>query len=119
MATFDQGDIVRVPFPYTDRNIRQFRPALVLSDGARGDGSLLWVAMITSSEHRTWPGDVIIGAPMTRTNLPAPSMVRTAKIATIEVRDATLLGRLDPAGVKLVREHLSSGLGLHSDGLQA
>lgn len=31
------GDVVRVPFPYTDRPIRQHRPALVISRGGIGD----------------------------------------------------------------------------------
>ena len=35
MPSFEQGDIVRVPFPYTDRSTRQWRPALVVSAGGR------------------------------------------------------------------------------------
>lgn len=31
MPTFEQGEVVRVPFPYTDRETRQHRPALVVS----------------------------------------------------------------------------------------
>ena len=34
MPTFSQGDVVKVPFPYTDRPTRQSRPALVVSTGA-------------------------------------------------------------------------------------
>jgi hypothetical protein len=33
MATFSRGDVVKVPFPYSDRATRQFRPALVVSEG--------------------------------------------------------------------------------------
>lgn len=45
MPVFEQGDVVRVPFPYTDRATRQHRPALVVSAGGIGDGeALLWVA---------------------------------------------------------------------------
>ena len=93
MPDFDQGTIVRVPFPYTDRDTRQRRPALVVSNGAIGDGTrLLWVVMITSAENRPWAGDVAIpdyqGA-----GLPAPSMVRPVKIATIEARYAEPVGR--------------------------
>ena len=63
MRSFKQGDVIRVPFPYTDRSTRQHRPALVVSKGAIGDGeSLLWVAMITSAENRAWPGDVPFGS---------------------------------------------------------
>jgi len=64
MAAFSQGDVVKVPFPYTDRSTRQSRPALVVStpslENAHG---LLWVLMITSAENRGWPGDLAITNP--------------------------------------------------------
>ena len=95
MPTFERGDVVRVPFPYTDRGVRQHRPALVVSDGAIGDGgTLLWVLMITSAENQPWPGDVALAKRHMQAGLPAPSLVRTAKIATIEARHADPIGRL-------------------------
>jgi mRNA interferase MazF len=104
MPTFEQGDVVRVPFPYTDRNTRQNRPALVISGGQVGEGgALLWVAMITSTENRQWAGDVVIddhGA----AGLPAPSMVRPVKVATIEAAQASQLGRVDEATLGRVME---------------
>jgi mRNA interferase MazF len=96
MPSFEQGDVVRVPFPYTDRATRQHRPALVVSDGGIGDGAaLLWVVMITSAENRPWPGDVPLGANYGDAGLPAPSTIRTCKIATIEARHAQAIGRVD------------------------
>jgi len=48
MPVFDAWDIVKVPFPYTDRPIRQRRPALVLAGGdLQVRHGLLWLAMIT------------------------------------------------------------------------
>lgn len=95
MPTFEQGDVVRVPFPYTDRNTRQHRPALVVSDGPVGDGgALLWVVMITSAANRPWPNDVSLGRSYRSVGLPAPSVVRPAKIATIEARHADRIGTL-------------------------
>jgi len=97
MPTFSQGDVVRVPFPYTDRNTRQHRPALVVSDGPVGDGgALLWVAMITSAENRAWSNDHPIEA-FAEAGLPIPSVVRPTKITTIEAREAEAVGRLDDA----------------------
>src|SRR5579863_3997261 len=94
MPTFSRGDVVRVPFPYTDRSTRQHRPALVVSDGEIGEGGgLLWVVMITSAENRPWPGDCPIGD-LARAGLPAPSVVRPCKIATIEARHAERLGQV-------------------------
>jgi mRNA interferase MazF len=48
MASFEQGDVIKVPFPYTDRPIRQSRPAMVVStDAIKEAHGLLWVVMIT------------------------------------------------------------------------
>ncbi|MBE7374152.1 type II toxin-antitoxin system PemK/MazF family toxin [Pseudomonas lopnurensis] len=100
MASFEQGDVVRVPFPYTNRPTRQARPALVVSRGNAEEGfGLLWVVMITSAENRGWPDDVLI-ADLTGTGLPAASVVRPAKIATIEVADVSRLGRV-PESIRL------------------
>jgi mRNA interferase MazF len=94
MPGFEQGDVVRVPFPYSDRSTRQFRPALVVSDGSLGEGgALLWVAMITSAENRAWPYDVTFGDGFSSAGLPAASVVRPCKVATIEARHAETLGQ--------------------------
>jgi mRNA interferase MazF len=95
MPSFERGTVVRVPFPYTDRSTRQHRPALVVSDGPVGEGGhLLWVVMITSAENRRWPDDVDLGPDHAAVGLPAPSIVRPAKIAIIEARDAEPLGHI-------------------------
>ncbi|HUC09846.1 MAG TPA: type II toxin-antitoxin system PemK/MazF family toxin [Stellaceae bacterium] len=111
MPTFEPWDVVRVPFPYTDRPVRQRRPALVLAAGdLETRHGLLWVVMITSAAHRGWPGDVPISDP-DASGLPAPSIVRPAKLATIDADDAGKLGRLptdDREGVRnYLRERLS------------
>ena len=82
MASFEAGDIVKVP-PYTDRATRQRRPALVVRAGDLADRhGLLWVLMITSAENRGWEGDEAI-TDHQAVGLPAASIIRTAKIATI------------------------------------
>lgn len=97
MATFKTWDIVKVPFPYTDRPIRQYRPALVVAAGQVASAhGLLWVLMITSADNRRWRDDVPV-SDLAASGLPAPSMVRCAKIATIETRDAERIGRLPVA----------------------
>ena len=89
MEACDVWDIIKVPFPYTKRPIQQRRPALVIARFPHpGVPELLWVLMITSATHRRWPGDVDIAG------LPAPSMVRCAKVATIEAKDAVKIGHL-------------------------
>lgn len=94
MASFEQGDVVKVPFPYTDRSTRQFRPALVVSmPEVESTHGLLWVVMITSAQNRGWAGDFPITG-YAAAGLPVPSVIRSAKIATIKASQAARLGRI-------------------------
>jgi len=116
MPTLIQGDVVKVPFPYTSRPTRQSRPALVISAGDITDGNasgfrLIWVVMITSAQNRGWPGDVALDD-LSGTGLPAPSVIRTAKIATIETGDATRLGCIGEAARAEVLGQLRGHLGI-------
>ena len=112
MASFEPGDVIKVPFPYTERPTRQSRPALVVSAPALEDRhhGLLWVVMITSAENRGWPGDVAVRN-QGMAGLPVASVVRTAKIATIEARDAQRLGRVSASQIGMVRQHLVAMVG--------
>ena len=64
MSASDRPDVwsvVKVPYPYTDRPVRQSRPVLVVARTAEAAGTpLLWVLMITSAANRGWAGDVPI-----------------------------------------------------------
>ena len=112
MPSFKQGDVVKVPFPYTDRSTRQFRPALVASSGGiEAAHGLLWVVMITSADNRGWPGDVPVGN-LAMAGLPVASVIRTAKIATIEASDAEKLGKVSRTLIGQVVRHLQRELGL-------
>ncbi|MBK1841777.1 type II toxin-antitoxin system PemK/MazF family toxin [Azospirillum sp. YIM B02556] len=94
MPTFEAWNVVKVPFPYADRPVRQRRPALVIAaNDLQASHSLVWVLMITSAENRSWPSDVLV-SDLGAAGLPAPSVVRTAKVAVIDARDAELLGTL-------------------------
>jgi mRNA interferase MazF len=92
-------DVVRVPFPYTDRPVRQHRPALVVSTlvvSAMSGPGLAWVLMITSAENRGWPGDVPV-SDLSEAGLPAQSVIRTEKVATVDERGIDRIGRLPMA----------------------
>ncbi|QXX76497.1 type II toxin-antitoxin system PemK/MazF family toxin [Methylovirgula sp. HY1] len=108
MPIFEQGDVIRVPFPYTDRDTRQRRPALVVSNGSTGDGNaLLWVVMITSAENRPRAGDVQI-KDHTKVGLPAPSVIRPVKIATIVARHAEPIGKVSTPVRRAVMQHINA-----------
>jgi mRNA interferase MazF len=112
MPGFETWDIVRVPFPYVERPVRQHRPALVIAARDPEDGrSLLWLAMITSAANRGWRGDVAI-SDLGEAGLPVPSLVRPAKLATIEEHDANRLGKLPLADRAAVSHYVRSRLQL-------
>jgi len=86
MASFERFEVVRVPFPFTDRQAEKNRPALIVSDRAafnRLAGHSV-MAMITSAGHAPWPLDVSI-ADLKSAGLPAPSIVRF-KLFTLDHR---------------------------------
>jgi|SRR5580704_4382606 mRNA interferase MazF len=107
----DPFDIVVVPFPYADRLAEKRRPALVISNRKLAAHGLVWVAMITSADNEPWGSDVAI-ADLRRAGLPAPSVVRPAKIACIEPgRIDRRIGRLDKTTAKVVERRLRGFLG--------
>jgi mRNA interferase MazF len=117
MLRFEQADVVRVPFPYTDRDTRQRRPALVVSQGPAGEAdSLLWVVMITSAANRPWAGDVSLADGYLEVGLPIPSVVRPARIATIEARHADRIGHLPAVLRRSVAAELRRHLGFQISG---
>ena len=94
MAACEVWDLVKVPFPSTNRHVQQRRPALVVAvPDAPGAPQLLWVLMVTSAANRGWPGDVAV-SDFRAAGLPAASVVRSAKIAMIEARDVERIGCL-------------------------
>jgi len=110
MPSFEVWDVVKVPFPYTDRPVRQRRPALVVAAGELlAEHGLLWLAMITSAANRGWPGDVPV-SDLQSAGLPIPSIIRVAKIATIEARDADKLGVVAQADRAAVAGYLNQVL---------
>jgi mRNA interferase MazF len=108
---YDPFDIVVVPFPYADRLAEKRRPALVISNRKLAVHGLVWVAMITSADNDPWSSDVAI-TDLKHAGLPAPSVVRVAKIACIEPgRIDRRVGRLDKAAARTVGQKLRGFLG--------
>ena len=109
---FPPGAVVRVPFPCTDTEARQHRPALVVATAGPGPEPFLpWVLMITSAGNRGWAGDVAI-PDAAGAGLPAPSVIRTAKIATIDASRAEPRGKVAPPTLAQVRGEIARRLAL-------
>lgn len=109
---FERFAVVRVPFPFTDRNTTKNRPALVLSD-ARSFNTVAGhsvMAMITSSGNSPWPLDCPL-ADIGAAGLPAPSMVRF-KLFTLDHRLVRgQLGKLATGDAEAVDSKLRRLLG--------
>lgn len=87
------GHVALVRYLHVEQAMQQWRPALVVRSFETPVATLLWVLMITSADHRGWHGDVDIEA-LEIAGLRLPSIVRTAKIATIDAHAVQCIGTL-------------------------
>ena len=114
MPTFESyhaGDVVVVPFPYSDRLAEKRRPALVVSNDAFAAQGFVWVVMITSAAQVQRDGDEVI-ADLARAGLTVPCRVRPSKIACIEPsRILRRVGRLEAAALTRVGTTIRDWLG--------
>ena len=104
---YERWQVVRVPFPFTDRFASKNRPALVLSAAAafNAPAGHLVLAMITSAGNAPWPLDCAI-QDLAGAGLPAPSVVR-CKLFTLDARLVRgSLGRLAPHDVQEIEHSL-------------
>jgi len=110
MPSFEPWDVVKLPFPGIAL-AEEHRPALVIAAGRLATHhDLLWTLMITSATHPPWPMDVPI-TDLRSAGLPAPSVVRCAKLATILASRAQKIGILAaPAERAAIARHLASTL---------
>ena len=106
--SFDRFAVVRVPFPFTDRDASKNRPALVLSDPTAFNtpAGHSVMAMITSEGNSPWPLDCPL-TDLVAAGLPAASKVRF-KLFTLDHRLVRGdLGRLAPGDAANVRAALA------------
>jgi mRNA interferase MazF len=85
-VTYNRFDIVKVPFPFTDKQATKTRPALVLSsrDAFNEKVGHSVMAMITSAKHSAWALDTVIDD-LATAGLPSPSRIRL-KLFTLDER---------------------------------
>lgn len=109
---FERFAVVRVPFPFTDRNSTKNRPAVVLSESLAFNtpAGHSVMAMITSQANVPWPLDCAL-TDLPAAGLPAPSVVRF-KLFTLDHRLVRgEIGKLSPADEASVRAGLAGLLG--------
>jgi len=102
-AKYRPFDVVAVTFG--EGAAAKRRPALVVSNPEfETSTGLVWVAMITSSEHPRHYGDIAIND-QRAAGLPTPSLVRASKLATLAVgrikRRLGALGEADRVGARV------------------
>ena len=107
-VTCDLWDVVVVPFPFSEKAGTKRRPALVLSRKAFNASGHVVLAMITTSAHHAWPGDVDI-EDKDAAGLPLPCIVRL-KLFTL---DARLLMKRIGALSASDRRHVTTALKAH------
>ncbi len=82
MTDYDKGDLILVPFPFTDLSTTKRRPGLVISPrelNASGDVTIAFVTSQVDTAART--GDCMI-RDWREAGLPKPSLVRM-KVVTL------------------------------------
>ncbi|MES2366333.1 MAG: type II toxin-antitoxin system PemK/MazF family toxin [Pseudomonadota bacterium] len=105
--SYERFDVVKVPFPFTDKAQTKKRPALILSTNAafNAPAGHSVLAMITSAKNPAWPLDVGV-TDLTAAGLPAPSVVRM-KLFTLDHRFVLgKIGRLDASDEAAVTQVL-------------
>ncbi len=105
------GDIVAVPFPFSDKLAEKRRPALVVSNAALASDGIVWLVMITSAKQRAMTYDLAI-LDFAGCGLKVRCVVRPVKIAAVEPsRIIKQIGRLGKKETEIVLARIRSLLG--------
>ncbi len=102
MTTYEPGDILLIPFPFTDFSTLKQRPCVVLSSATfNHTHEDVIVAALTSRipKEPTRDSYVLSASEQRACALPKPSLIRVGKIVTLDQRlIRKRLGRLPRAG---------------------
>ena len=84
--SFNRGDVVLVPFPFTDLTTQKQRPALVISSKDFNDSSsdAILLAITSQIPRESQPTDYQLNPEEQRNaGLPRPSLVKAGKVVTL------------------------------------
>lgn len=105
MERFVAGDVVVVPFPFTDLSTTKLRPALVVASLSRGDVILCQITSQSAGHPEAVPivaADFEPGGGLPHASFALPHRVVTANDACVR----RAVGRLKTAGLQLIRERI-------------
>lgn len=105
MARFVSGEVVVLPYPFTDMSSSKVRPALVLASLTRGDVILCQITSQAGSHADAVPvnmTDFVPGAALPLDSYALPHRVVTAHESCVLRR----AGRLKPTKLQEVRERV-------------
>ena len=89
-----KGDIILVPFPFTDLSGQKIRPALVLYSDPKSEDCI--VAFLSSTKPRRVSRFDVAVTPSHKNGLKVASVIKVNKIATLQKKIALgELGRLE------------------------
>ena len=116
-AALQRGDIVLVPFPFTDLSTEKLRPAVIASvDPQKTDVIIAFISSVVSSGELSGTDYLLRqdNPDFTQTGLKKTSTFRMGKLLTVE-RNKIIrrLGRVSPAIQKELDIRLRRAVGLH------
>jgi mRNA interferase MazF len=97
-----KGDIILIPFPFTDLSGSKYRPALVLNSGEDD----VTVAFITTQLYTKSDTDIFIEQ-TEKNGLKKDSLIRLSKLATLDKKLAEgRMGEITTANINIVNAKL-------------
>jgi mRNA interferase MazF len=108
MTAYSQGQVVLIPFPFTDLTTTKQRPAVILSSDVynRTHPDLILAAITSQIPAKLQPDEYLLsGTDQKTAGLPKPSVIKLGKIVTIDQRlIRRVLGNLPVETTKKVKE---------------
>ena len=106
IKTYNAFEIVKIPFPFTDKSTNKVRPALVISsiEYQKSTNHVICL-MITSAKHSTWNMDVVVPY-YQACGLPSPSIIRMKVFSIDSALIIDKIGVLHKDSVKQVSKAL-------------
>lgn len=102
---YNRGNIILVPFPFTDLSRTKLRPALIINDDKLKSGDVAVVFISSLLPRKSVKTDFVLlkdDFDFKRTNLRATSVFKVGKIATLDKK--IILGKLGQITPRIQKE---------------